>query len=126
MGYSLQVNKKSLEGTSHKDRDAQFYYINDTVLRVQKLNQPTISVDTKKKENLGQYKNSGKEYSQKGSPVKVNTHDFPNPKLGKVAPYGIYDIGKNKGWIAIGISADTAQFAVNSIRTWWYAMGIKN
>lgn len=125
LGYSLQANKKSLEGTSHEDRDAQFHYINDTVLRMQKANQPAISVDTKKKENLGQYKNTGKEYAQKGSPLKVNTHDFPNPKLGKVAPYGVYDIGNNKGWVAVGISADTSQFAVNTIRTWWYAMGVK-
>lgn len=125
LGYSLQANQKSLEGASHKDRDAQFNYINDTVKEMQKLNQPTISVDTKKKEILGQYKNGGKEYSQKGSPVKVNTHDFPDPRLGKVAPYGVYDIGKNKGWVSVGISADTAEFAVNTIRTWWYKVGVK-
>ena len=123
LGYSLQANRKSLEGTSHEDRDAQFNYINDTVLHLQNLNQPTISVDTKKKETLGQYKNAGQEYHQKGSPVKVNTHDFPDKKLGKVAPYGVYDIGRNKGWVTVGISADTAQFAVNTIRTWWYTMG---
>jgi len=123
LGYNLQANRKSLEGASHEDRDAQFNYINDTVHRMQNSNQPTISVDTKKKENLGQYKNAGKEYCQKGSPVKVNTHDFPDKKLGKVAPYGVYDIGRNKGWVAVGISADTAQFAVNTIRTWWYTMG---
>lgn len=123
LGYSLQANRKSLEGASHEDRDTQFNYINDTVRRMQNLNQPTISVDTKKKENLGQYKNAGQEYCQKGSPVKVNTHDFPDPKLGKVAPYGVYDIGRNKGWVSVGISADTAQFAVNTIRTWWYTMG---
>ena len=92
---------------------------------MQNLNQPTISVDTKKKENLGKYKNVGQEYSQKSSPVKVNTHDFPDSKLGKVAPYGVYDIGKNNGWVSVGISADTAQFAVNTIRTWWHAMGSK-
>lgn len=123
LGYSLQANRKSLEGASHEDRDAQFNYINDTVRHLQNLNQPTISVDTKKKENLGQYKNAGREYHQKGSPVKVSTHDFPDKKLGKVAPYGVYDIGRNKGWVTVGISADTAQFAVNTIRTWWYTMG---
>ena len=125
LGYSLQANRKSLEGTSHKDRDEQFRYINDTVHHMQNLNQPTISVDTKKKENLGKYKNVGQEYSQKSSPVKVNTHDFPDSKLGKVASYGVYDIGKNNGWVSVGISADTAQFAVNTIRTWWHAMGSK-
>ena len=124
LDYSLQANKKTLEGSQHEDRDAQFNYINMSVLTLQKNGQPTISVDTKKKELIGEYKNHGKEFQKKGRPVKVNTHDFPDKRLGKVAPYGIYDIGKNKGWVSLGISADTAEFAVNSIRTWWYKMGI--
>ena len=124
LDYSLQANKKTLEGSQHEDRDAQFNYINMSVLTLQKNGQPTISVDTKKKELIGEYKNHGKEFQKKGRPVKVNTHDFPDKRLGKVAPYGIYDIGKNKGWVSVGISADTAEFAVNSIRTWWYKMGI--
>jgi hypothetical protein len=123
LDYSLQANKKTLEGSQHEDRDAQFNYINTCVLMLQKKNQPTISVDTKKKELIGEYKNHGKEFQKKGQPLKVNTHDFPDKRLGKVAPYGIYDIGKNKGWVSVGISADTAEFAVNSIRTWWYKMG---
>jgi len=123
MDYSLQVNKKTLEGSSHKDRDAQFRYINSSISSIQKRGQPTISVDTKKKELIGNYKNNGKEFSQKGKPIEVNGHDFPDKKLGKVVPYGIYDIGKNKGWVSVGISSDTAEFAVNSIRTWWYKMG---
>lgn len=124
LDYSLQANKKTLEGSQHEDRDAQFNYINTSVLKFQKEGQPTISVDTKKKELIGEYKNFGKEFQKKGQPVKVNTHDFPDKRLGKVAPYGIYDIGKNKGWVSVGVSADTAEFAVNSIRTWWYKMGI--
>ena len=88
--------------------------------------QPTISVDTKKKENIGNYKNNGEEYSPKGKPVEVDTHDFPDKRLGKVVPYGIYDIGKNKGWVSVGISSDTAEFAVNAIRTWWYTMGLQS
>jgi hypothetical protein len=123
LDYSLQANKKTLEGSQHEDRDAQFNYINTSVSTLQKNNQPTISVDTKKKELIGEYKNQGKEFQKQGQPVKVNTHDFPDKRLGKVAPYGIYDIGKNKGWVSVGISADTAEFAVNSIRTWWYKMG---
>jgi hypothetical protein len=123
LDYSLQANKKTLEGSQHEDRDAQFNYINTSVLSLQKNNQPTISVDTKKKELIGEYKNQGKEFHKKGQPTKVNTLDFPDKRLGKVAPYGIYDIGQNKGWVSVGISADTAEFAVNSIRTWWYKMG---
>jgi len=124
LDYSLQANKKTLEGSQHEDRDAQFNYINTSVLKLQKEGQPTISVDTKKKELIGEYKNPGKEFEKKSQPVKVNTYDFPDKRLGKVAPYGIYDIGKNKGWVSVGVSADTAEFAVNSIRTWWYKMGI--
>ena len=91
---------------------------------MQNMGQPTISVDAKKKENIGNYKNNGKELCKKKNPIKVNGHDFPNKRLGKVVPYGIYDIGKNKGWVSVGISSDTAEFAVNSIRTWWYKMGV--
>lgn len=124
LDYSLQVNKKSLEKASHADRDAQFKNINDSIKKLQAKGKPTISVDTKKKENIGAYKNGGQELCKKGQPVKVNTHDFPDDRLGKVAPYGVYDIGKNQGWVSVGISCDTAEFAVNTIRTWWYKMGI--
>ncbi len=122
-GYSLQGNKKTKEGSSHPDRNAQFEYINERVLGYQQRGQPTISVDTKKKENIGEFKNKGREYSKKGQPIKVKTHDFPDPKLGKAAPYGIYDIERNEGWVNVGISSDTSQFAVNSIRKWWKEMG---
>src|SRR3989344_180772 len=122
--YSLQANKKSLEKSSHQDRNEQFQYISDSVYQMQKKNNPTISVDTKKKELIGSYKNNGKELCKKGTPIQVQSHDFPDPRLGKVAPYGIYDIGKNKGWVSVGISSDTAEFAVNTIRTWWYKMGM--
>src|ERR1700733_9574302 len=124
LDYSLQVNKKSLEKSSHQDRNAQFLYISDSVSKMQHNANPTISVDTKKKEIIGAYKNNGKELCKKGTPTLVQSHDFPDPRLGKVAPYGIYDIGKNKGWMSVGISSDTAEFAVNTIRTWWYKMGI--
>jgi DNA-binding transcriptional regulator GbsR (MarR family) len=123
LDYSLQVNKKTLEKSSHADRDAQFRYINDSVVAMHKKDQPTISVDTKKKEIIGAYKNNGQDLCKKGQPTKVNTHDFPDPRLGKVVPYGVYDIGKNKGWVSVGISSDTAEFAVNTIRTWWYKQG---
>lgn len=123
LGYSLQSNKKTKEGMNHPDRNKQFIYINKTVKKFQRDFLPVISVDTKKKENIGKYKNSGKEYRPKGRPTKVNTHDFPNKKLGKAAPYGVYDLTKNKGWVSVGISHDTAEFAVNTIKTWWYKMG---
>lgn len=123
LDYSLQVNKKTLEKSSHADRDAQFHYINDSIISMHRRNQPTISVDTKKKEIIGAYKNNGQELCKKGQPIKVNTHDFPDHRLGKVVPYGVYDIGKNKGWVSVGISSDTAEFAVNTIRTWWYKQG---
>lgn len=124
LGYSLQANKKTLEKVSHVDRDLQFKFINSSVENALLLGQPVISVDAKKKENLGEFKNNGREYSQKGKPLRVNTYDFPDKRLGKVAPYGIYDIGLNKGWVSVGISSDTAQFAVNTIRSWWYKMGL--
>src|SRR3989304_7813672 len=121
--YSLHGNKKTKEGKSHIDRDAQFHFINQSVTEFHKKGLPTISVDTKKKENIGEYKNNGKEYCKQGEPIKVDSHDFPDKKLGKVVPYGVYDIGKNKGWVSVGISGDTAEFAVNTIRAWWYKMG---
>ena len=123
MDYSLQGNKKTLEGTDHEDRDAQFLYIGQKVASFQEMKQAVISVDTKKKENIGNYKNNGKEYRKKGSPREVKGHDFMDKELGKVAPYGVYDIVQNKGWVSVGISSDTAQFAVNSIRSWWNEMG---
>lgn len=126
LGYSLQANKKSLEKNQHVDRDKQFKYINEAAIQTQKSKCPVISVDTKKKENVGNYKNNGKEFAKKANPIKVNGHDFPDKELGKVVPYGVYDIGKNKGWVSVGISSDTAEFAVNSIRAWWYSSGKKD
>jgi len=123
LGYTLQSNKKTKEGSNHPDRNKQFNYINKRVKAFQKSDCPTISVDTKKKENIGEYKNNGREYNQKGKPEEVSGHDFMDKRLGKVAPYGVYDIGRNKGWVSVGISGDTAAFAVNSIRGWWHAMG---
>jgi Rhodopirellula transposase DDE domain len=123
MGYSLQANKKVKEGSDHPDRDAQFNFINEKAKCFQSKNQPVISVDTKKKENVGEFKNTGREYCKKGNPRKVNTYDFPDKEKGKVAPYGVYDISQNKGWVSVGISSDTAEFAVNSIESWWEEMG---
>lgn len=121
--YSLQSNRKTEEGTNHPDRDQQFRFISESVKEMQTKNQPVISFDTKKKEIIGNFKNNGKEYRRKGKPREVNTHDFPDPELGKVAPYGIYDISKNEGWVNIGITHDTASFAIESIRRWWNQMG---
>lgn len=123
MDYSLQSNKKSQEGEQHPDRDAQFEYINNRIKAFQADEQPSISVDTKKKENVGNFKNNGREYCPKGQPIEVNTHDFPDEELGKVAPYGVYDLSANTGWISVGVSKDTSQFAVNTIRTWWNKLG---
>ena len=123
LDYSLQSNKKMKEGSNHPDRDAQFHYIYERVKYFQSHNTPVISVDTKKKENIGEFKNAGREYHKKGTPTEVNVHDFPDKNLGKVSPYGVYDLSKNKGWVNVGISADTAEFAVHSIRCWWYIMG---
>jgi transposase len=123
LDYSLQANKKTEEGSNHPDRNAQFEHINKHVISYRKDQCPVISVDTKKKENIGNFKNKGKEYQPKGKPIEVNTHDFPDKKLGKVSPYGVYDISQNKGWVSVGISCDTAEFAVNTIRSWWYKMG---
>jgi hypothetical protein len=123
MGYSLQGNKKVKEGSGHPDRDGQFNFINEKVKTFQGKNQPVISVDTKKKENIGEFKNVGREYCKKGEPRKVNTYDFPDKEKGKASPYGVYDITENKGWVSVGISADTAEFAVHSIESWWEEMG---
>jgi len=123
LGYSLQSNRKSREGSTHADRDAQFNYIWQQVLNFQVRSQPVISVDTKKKELIGEFKNGGSEWAEKGRPVEVNVHDFADPALGKVVPYGIYDLTANKGWVSVGIDHDTAEFAVESIRRWWKEMG---
>lgn len=123
LGYTLQANRKTLEGASHPDRDAQFNYISDQVKAALADRQPAISVDTKKKELVGDFKNNGREYRPKGNPEKVRVHDFLIPELGRASPYGVYDIADNSGWVSVGIDHDTASFAVNSIRRWWQAMG---
>jgi len=123
LGYSLQANRKTLEGASHPDRNAQFDYINDQVKSALAAGQPAISVDTKKKELVGDFKNHGREYRPKGDPEKVRVHDFLIPDLGRAATYGVYDIADNTGWVSVGIDHDTASFAVNSIRRWWRIMG---
>lgn len=126
MGYSLQVNQKMNQvGVPHPDRDAQFRHINETAQSYVQGGCPVISVDCKKKENIGNFKNTGAEYAPTKQPRKVLDHDFPLPELGKAAPYGVYDIGANEGYVNVGISADTAQFAVNTIRSWWNEMGHK-
>ncbi len=123
MGYSLQGNRKTLEGTEHPDRDAQFQHINAMVTEYQQREQPVISVDTKKKELVGDFKNAGAEWQPKGQPEEVRTYDFPLPDLGKVSPYGVYDRTRNEGWVNVGTDRDTASFAVASIRGWWQQMG---
>ena len=123
MGYSLQANRKVLEGTSHPDRDAQFEHINNKVKEYQAIKQPVISVDTKKRELVGDFKNGGRELRPKGNPEKVRVHDFMIPELGKASPYGVYDVTWNWGWVNVGIDHDTAAFAVESIRRWWQLMG---
>ena len=123
LDYSLQANAKTLEGASHPDRDAQFQYINSRVKEFLRRHQPVISVDTKKKELVGNFKNGGKEWQPKGAPEKVEIHDFASPEFPKGIPYGVYDIGKNMGWINVGTDHDTASFAVASIRRWWFGMG---
>ena len=123
LGYSLQANRKTLEGSHHVDRDAQFGHIARTVQRAIDADQPAISVDTKKKELVGAFKNGGREWRPAGSPETVRVHDFIDPKLGRASPYGVYDIAADKGWVRVGIDHDTASFAVNAIRSWWNAMG---
>jgi transposase len=122
LNYSLQSNRKTLEGTQHADRDAQFKYINAQTKKRIKACNPAISVDTKKKELVGEFKNAGAEYRPKGEPEKVNVHDFKG-ELGRVSPYGVYDMEDNSGWVSVGISADTSEFAVHAIRSWWNSMG---
>jgi transposase len=122
-GYSLQANRKTQEGKAHPDRDAQFRRINRRVQAQQRGNQPAISVDTKKKEVLGNLKNPGKTWRPKGTPIKVKTHDFPDPTKGKAVPYGVYDLAHNEAWVSVGISSDTAEFAVESIRCWYERLG---
>lgn len=123
LGYSLQANCKTLEGAMHPDRDRQFQHIHAEVCTYQDAGQPVISVDTKKKELVGEFKNAGAEWCRKGEPVAVNVHDFMDQELGRVAPYGIYDLTQNSGWVNVGTDHDTAAFAVESIRCWWQQMG---
>lgn len=122
-GYSLQANRKTREGASHPDRDAQFEYINACVKRFLKRGRPAISVDTKKKELVGDFRNGGREWRPQGEPEEVRVHDFLDKTLGKAVPYGVYDMLNNQGWVSVGVDHDTAQFAVGSIRRWWVEMG---
>ena len=122
-GFSLQGNAKTIEGQRHPDRDAQFRYINEQVKAHQDSADPVISVDTKKKENVGEFKNGGREWRPKGQPAAARTHDFPDEQLGKAIPYGVYDLAANAGWVNVGTDHDTAAFAVESIRRWWNAAG---
>ena len=123
IGYSLQGNTKTVEGRQHSDRDAQFRYINEQVKAFQAAGDPVISVDTKKKELIGNYANGGAEWEPKGSPRRTNVHDFADQELGKAVPYGVYDLTANSGWVNVGTDADTGQFAVESIRRWWNVVG---
>jgi transposase len=123
MGYSLQANRKTKEGDGHPDRNAQFEHINAKAQQYIGLQQPVISVDTKKKELVGDFKNSGQDWRPRGKPEKVRVHDFVIPELGRAAPYGIYDLAQNTGWVSVGVDHDTASFAVETIRRWWHAMG---
>jgi hypothetical protein len=123
LGFSRQANRKAEEGSKHPDRDAQFEYINARVVAAQAQSQPVISVDTKKKELIGNFKNGGTEYRPKGAPQRVNVHDFADKQLGKVVPYGVYDVTANTGFVSLGITSDTAEFAVQSIRCWLDRMG---
>jgi hypothetical protein len=123
LGYSLQANVKTREGASHPDRDAQFEHINALAKAALGAGQPVISVDTKKKELVGDFKNAGREWRPTGEPELVRVHDFKDKQLGKAIPYGVYDIAANQGWVSVGIDHDTAQFAVNSIRSWWQHLG---
>lgn len=123
LGYSLQGNRKTLEGSDHPDRNAQFEFINARIEESMRNGQPVISVDAKKKELVGQYKNGGKELRPKGEPEKVNVYDFVDKELGRANPYGVYDMTNNLGWVSVGTDNDTASFAVSTIRRWWFAMG---
>ncbi|MGH7128887.1 MAG: ISAzo13 family transposase, partial [Planctomycetaceae bacterium] len=123
LGYSLQANVKTREGASHPDRDAQFEHINAVAKAAIAAGVPVVSVDCKKKELVGDFKNAGREWRPKGEPELVRVHDFKDKQLGKAIPYGVYDIAANQGWVSVGIDHDTAQFAVNSIRSWWQHLG---
>jgi len=123
IGYSLQSNRKAREGSSHPDRNAQFEYINQRVRSFQRRRQPVVSVDTKKKELVGDFKNGGREWRPKGSPERVRTHDFLDRELGKAIPYGVYDLTANEGWVSVGIDHDTARFATATLKRWWRRMG---
>lgn len=124
LGYSLQADKKTLSVTpSHKDRNAQFEYINEKCKSASAAGSPVISVDAKKKENIGNFKNSGSVYRESKNPIKVLDHDFPIKELGKATPFGVYNIFQNRGFVNVGLSSDTATFAVESVRRWWYAEG---
>jgi transposase len=125
LGYSLQGNRKTREGTDHPDRNAQFEHIARRVTACCRGNRPAVSVDTKKKETLGKKANVGREYRPKGEPLEVDTHDFPDKELGKAIPYGVYDIDHNEAWVSVGISRDTAEFAVEAVRRWWKRLGHK-
>jgi hypothetical protein len=122
-GYSLQAPRKTREGAAHPDRDAQFRYLNAAVTACHQHRQPAISVDTKKKELVGDFKNGGRTWRPHGTPARVRVHDFIDPRLGKAIPYGVYDLANNEGWVSVGIDHDTAEFAVNAIRLWWIRMG---
>jgi transposase len=123
LGYSLQANRKTREGADHPDRDAQFEHIAAVTSDALAAGEPVISVDTKKKELIGDYKNGGRELAPTGAPVEVNTHDFADPLLGKAVPYGIYDVGRDEGWVSVGVDNDTAQFATAAIKRWWEHLG---
>jgi hypothetical protein len=123
LGYSLQANRKTREGAGHPDRDAQFAHLNDTAEAFLAAGEPVLSVDTKKKELVGDFKNGGREWRPKGQPEEVRVHDFPLPGLGRVSPYGVYDLAANAGWVSVGIDHDTAAFAVATIRRWWEHAG---
>lgn len=123
LDYSLQANRKTLEGSSHPDRNAQFEHINRQAQEYFATSDPVISVDTKKKELVGEFKNGGREWHPKGSPETVKVHDFPEPELGRAIPYGVYDLAANNGWVSVGVDHDTSSFAVETIRRWWGSMG---
>jgi hypothetical protein len=123
LGFSLQAPSKTVEGRQHPDRDGQFRYLNGQAGEHLEAGQPVVSVDTKKKELVGEYANGGKEFQRQGHPERALVHDFPDPEMPKAVPYGVYDIGSNEGWVSVGDDGDTAAFAVASIRTWWQTMG---
>jgi hypothetical protein len=125
LGYSLHANRKRLEGAHHPDRDAQFEHINETLRRQIEAGDPAVSVDTKKRELVGAFKNGGRELRAKGDPVDVNVHDFIDPAHGRASPYGVFDLDRNEAWVSVGISHDTAEFAVQSLRLWWREMGVQ-